>query len=172
MREFYYLTVPCVGALAVMVFHILLSQRRSGGFLEALVVAVALGFCAMLGLQVLVGFVWPLSGFDAAGYFIANLILFGALLYLYVNFVNMGETARRIRILTELRQAPQGLSRQELLKRYNAEEIIDKRLHRLCVTGQVIGGSDGLLRVKPGSAMLRVARFVRMMKILLLGKKG
>ena len=38
--------------------------------------------------------------------FVTNSIIYAALSYCYFNFVNLGETARRIRILRELNDAP------------------------------------------------------------------
>jgi len=50
----------------------------------------------------------------------------------------MGQTARRIRILTELKACPGGLSVQEILERYNSAEIIECRISRLVEHGQVL----------------------------------
>lgn len=66
-----------------------------------------------------------------------NLLIYALLGYCYFHFVNMSETARRIRILTELSVAPGGLSLREILERYNAREVIDRRLVRLVNSGQV-----------------------------------
>ncbi len=49
----------------------------------------------------------------------------------------MGETARRIRILTELADAGNGLSLGEILGRYGSKDIIDRRLARLINSGQI-----------------------------------
>ncbi len=66
-----------------------------------------------------------------------NLLIYALLGYCYFHFVNMGETARRIRILAELGEVPGGLSLREILERYNARDIIDRRLARLVNNGQV-----------------------------------
>jgi len=66
-----------------------------------------------------------------------NLLIYALLGYCYFHFVNMGETARRIRILAELAEAGEGLSLREILERYNAGDIIDRRLARLVNNGQV-----------------------------------
>lgn len=60
-----------------------------------------------------------------------NFITYLTLSYAYFHFINMSETARRIRILGELYCAKGGLSYEEIIKKYNAKLIIQKRLDRL-----------------------------------------
>jgi hypothetical protein len=173
MELLYYLVVPWVGVKMVFVCHLLLARRTRLGFLESLLSAIGIGTALAAALQLVVTLiVYPLPAPDAAGYAIVNIIIYLALLYIYINFVNMGETARRVRLLRELSAVAQGLSREELLARYNAREIVTKRLERLCATGQVVRGSDGLFKARRGSAMLRTARVLRAAKILLLGRSG
>lgn len=68
----------------------------------------------------------------------ANLAAYCAFGYCYFHFINLGETARRIRIIRELYEAPEGLTETDVLKRYNAGEIIEKRLNRLINNGQIV----------------------------------
>jgi len=49
----------------------------------------------------------------------------------------MGETARRIRLVIEIFDHITGLSRPEILSRYNSREVIDRRIHRLLKSGQI-----------------------------------
>ena len=67
----------------------------------------------------------------------SNFAIYVLLGYCYFHFVNMGETARRIRILTELADAGNGLSLGEILGRYGSKDIIDRRLARLINSGQI-----------------------------------
>ena len=60
----------------------------------------------------------PVSEFLAI--LIVNLIIYSSLAYGYFIFINLGETARRIRILRELYDAEEGLSLEEIMVRYNA----------------------------------------------------
>lgn len=171
MGLLYYPWVPVAGILSVLVFHILVARLRKTGFLESVVWASFLGTFVTLILQGAVAFfLYPMPARESAAYLVFNLVIYGSLLYSYANFVNMGETARRIRLLIELQEAPGGLSREELLLRYNAQEIVTKRLDRLCVTGQIQRVDSDSFETREGSAMLRVARFVRTVKIFLLGK--
>lgn len=101
---------------------------------------------------------------------ITNLITYTALGFCYFSFVNLGETARRIRILRELYDSKAGLSMEELLQRYNAKEIIERRINRLVNNGQIIY-KDG--RYYIGSpVMLSMAKIIVMMKMLLLNKRS
>lgn len=63
--------------------------------------------------------------------FVSNMIMssitFGAFGYGYFHFINLGETARRIRIVKELSESENGLTMDELLERYNASIIINVR---------------------------------------------
>ncbi|NIP99144.1 MAG: hypothetical protein GWM98_01035, partial [Nitrospinaceae bacterium] len=67
-----------------------------------------------------------------------NLLIFAALGYCYFHFVNLGETARRIRIVRELEESPDGLTLPQLLERYNARMILRVRVRRLVDNGQLI----------------------------------
>ena len=98
---------------------------------------------------------------------LANLVAYGALGYGYFHFVNLGETARRIRILRELAESEGGLTLGELLARYNAREIVQRRLKRLLDTRQVVL-RDGRYRIGR-TAVLRMAEAMALMKRLLLG---
>ncbi len=99
-----------------------------------------------------------------------NLIIYFCLSYCYFNFINMGETARRIRLLRELDDAPAGLTREEMLKRYNAQQIINIRMSRLIHNGQILL-RDG--RYYVGSpVMLFIAKMIVFMKLIVIGKKS
>ena len=57
--------------------------------------------------------------------------------YCYFHFVNLGETARRIRLLREIASSKQGLTTEQILVRYNSKEMYEKRLARLTKSGQL-----------------------------------
>ena len=63
-----------------------------------------------------------------------------SLAYFYVfGFYNLGESARRIRLLIELRSAgDRGMTLDEILAVYNARMIVEARLQRLLSGGQVV----------------------------------
>lgn len=107
---------------------------------------------------------------ESAAILIVHLVTYMSLGYCYLHFINLGETARRIRILRELFDAPDGLSLDEILRRYNAQEIIERRLQRLLKNSQIIVKNDIYYIGKP--IMLWMARIVVAFKFILLDKKS
>ena len=99
-----------------------------------------------------------------------NLIIYFCLSYAYFHFINLGETARRIRLLRELYEAPFGLSREEILKKYNAPEIINIRTSRLLNNGQIILRYGRYYIASP--VMLLISKAIVLMKLVVLGKKS
>lgn len=129
------------------------------GFLCGLIVLVA---CEIISYQALEA--------DWLSLICVNLIIYLCLSYCYFNFINMGETARRIRLLRELDEMPTGLTREDMLKRYNAQEIINIRMNRLMHNGQIVL-RDG--RYYVGSpVMLLISKAIVLMKLVVLGKKS
>lgn len=102
--------------------------------------------------------------------FVANLIIYFSLGYCYFHFINLGETARRIRILRELYDSKEGLSMAGITGRYSSKEIFEKRITRLINHGQVIFKNDRYYIGNP--VMLFVAKIILLMKVILLGRKS
>jgi len=98
---------------------------------------------------------------DTATYF--------ALGYCYFHFVNLGETARRIRLLRELYDAPGGLTEEQILSKYNAKEIVSIRLTRLLNNNQIIL-RDARYYVA-NSVMVFISKALVFMKLVILGKR-
>lgn len=101
---------------------------------------------------------------------VINIASYSALSYCYFHFVNLGETARRIRMLRELSESKDGLSVNEILERYNAKEIIENRLNRLLKSGQVIYKDNKYYIGKP--VMLFMSKMVVFAKRFILGKSS
>ncbi len=116
---------------------------------------------------------WALAGqplAQAAGLLIANLATYGALGYCYFHFVNLGETARRIRLVRELHQAPAGLTYPEILLRYNAAQITDLRMQRLLKTRQVALRQGRYFIDRP--LFLAISKLMVALKVVVLGKRS
>lgn len=107
---------------------------------------------------------------DVVGTLAFNLGVTAALGYGYFHLNNLGETARRVRILRELLEAGGKLSDAEILERYNAAVMVDKRLHRLTKSGQ-IQLRDGRLFAHHSSVVL-MAKIMDHIKWLLTGRAG
>ena len=108
----------------------------------------------------------PIS--EVIGALALNTITYGALGYCYFHFVNLGETARRVRIVRELLDSKHGLSMSEILEYYNASEIIRVRLQRLLKNKQITLRNDRYFITK--SMLLYITKIIIMMKIAILRK--
>jgi len=107
-------------------------------------------------------------------YFIAiiitNIIIYVSLGYCYFHFINLGETARRIRLLREIYDSDVGLTTFELLKLYNAKEVFLYRIERLLKNKQILLQNDRYLIGNP--TILWVANIIIFLKFLVLGKRS
>lgn len=100
----------------------------------------------------------------------ADLLCYGAFGYCYFHFINLGETARRIRLVRELYESPGGLSEAELLQRYNSREILAVRMARLLGSGQLVSRGGRYFTGKP--AVLLMAKTITFLKLVIIGKKS
>jgi hypothetical protein len=162
--------IPIIG-LSLNVIVQVLTCRYIPATIFGLLKSVFLGF--LFGFICVVLLEFKFVKFSACGniflpLFITGLLTYSSLGYCYFHFINLGETARRIRILRELYDSPGGLTMEELLKRYNAGDIFAVRIERLIANHQLIykGG-----RYYIGSrVMLLISKIVVAFKQLLLSK--
>jgi hypothetical protein len=136
--------------------------------LRSLVAGFAAGLAAAGGLTVLAGAGLALP--ELGVQLLINLTTTAVLGYCYFHFVNLGQTARRVRILREFVEAGGTLSREEVLKRYNAREMIEQRLGRLLRTDQVVLREGRYFIGK--ATVLRMARAVEGLRHLLGMRRG
>jgi len=133
----------------------------------ALLKSIFLGFSmGFLGLFMLEFYYFKISSYN----FFTNFIIYSALGYCYFNFVTLGETARRIRLLTELYNVKEGLSISELMERYNSKHMIELRINRLLYNGQIIERNGRYYIGNP--IILLITKIIVMMKLIFLGKKS
>jgi len=161
---------PVIALSTCVLLHIAIS--RTMPFVSrhrAIVASVVVGFVAVGGFGV-----WSVLNESRAtiseqiGTLLLLLISYLALVYCYVfGFYNMGESARRVRILRELLSAGErGMSLKEMLQVYNAGMILDIRLERLATAGQIIEKNG---RYMIGSRqMLAAAKTMAWLQTLLL----
>mgnify|MGYP001578416942 FL=1 len=162
-----------IASLAINVITQVMSFRysRSLGLLKAEYLGFAAGGVNIIVLDFYFFLISEMPANNLTGVFITNLIIYSALGYCYFHFINLGETARRIRILSEIYDSGKaGLTMEEILQRYNAKEILEKRVSRLQNNKQIIL-KDGKYFIA-GTAMLFMAKAIVMMKLILLGKKS
>lgn len=138
--------------------------------LKSLFLGFFFGFIVLILLEFYAFFVGENSGEDCFYIAMVNVIAYSALAYCYFHFVNLGETARRIRIVRELYKSKNGLSMKELLAIYNARKMVEMRISRLLNSGQIICKNNRYYVGKP--VILFIAKIIIMMKIIILGKKS
>ena len=161
--NYIYIILP-IGCFALnALFQVIIARSlKLLGLLKAIIIGFGIGITLLIVIEFLLA--------DTFNSVFANILTYSCLGYCYFHFVNLGETARRIRILRELADSRQGLSIEGLLKVYNSKEILDKRIARLVKNGQ-IKYSDGRYYIgKP--IMLLFAKIIIAMKLFILGKKS
>ncbi|MBF0274124.1 MAG: hypothetical protein HQK84_02715 [Nitrospinae bacterium] len=162
--------IPVLGLLINVASHIAINRLGLLSQLKSIFVCFGIGAIAVL----LMVFLLSLSciGIELLPQLILNEISYGALGYGYFHFVNLGETARRIRIIREIFDSGEkGMSEEEILAIYNAKTIVNVRLNRLLNNGQIIL-KEGKYFVHGTPLMNIISSIMLFLKVLLLGKKS
>lgn len=140
------------------------------GLLNSLFLGFGFGMLSLFICEIYIFSVLLMGVINFIIIFSTNIIIYACLGYCYFHFINLGETARRIRILRELYDKKTGLSEREILDRYNAKEIIEKRIDRLIDNRQIIFKNG---RYYIGSrALLWVAKIIVIIRLIILGKRS
>jgi len=132
------------------------------GFLSGLSIIFVFEFCILSQQLALTK--------ESLAVLVVHLLTYMSLGYCYFHFINLGETARRVRILRELADATDGLSLKGILKHYNAKEIVERRLERLLKKGQIVIKNDKYYIGK--QQVLWISRLVLALKLILFGKRS
>ncbi len=122
---------------------------------------------SLLALLPVLALVWRFSaasGIEKISCMVYAFTVYFCIAYAYFHLFNMSETARRIRILHEIYKA-KTLSRDNILSLYEASDIVEVRLKRLSLTGQ-LEQSGGAFVVK-GKLLYYAAVFVEAWRSLL-----
>ncbi len=136
--------------------------------LKSIIVGFVSGGIAVLGVECYLFSAASMPTRDVVALLTGNFLIYAALGYCYFHFINLGETARRIRIVRELYDSREGLSLDEMLDLYNAKHIVDMRISRLVHNGQIVE-KDG--RYYIGSpVMLFISKGMVLLKRAVLGK--
>ena len=134
------------------------------GLLKSIAIGFAAGMVGTVAADAFVG-----AGLVAGG-LLTNIVIYAALGYGYFHFVNLGETARRIRLLRELNEAEDGLTLTDLLARYDADQIVRVRLARLLASGQIVLRDGRYFIGRP--TVLLIARSIVALKGIVLGRRN
>ncbi len=162
--------IPFFG-LAVNVLSQIVSFRiiPKRGLLNSVFLGFCVGFIVLFVFEFYIFLQQSALKRESAAIIIVHLLTYTSLGYCYFHFVNLGETARRIRILRELLDAPGGLSLKDILKHYNAKEIVERRLERLLKKGQITVKNDKYYIAR--RQVLWISRLILTLKLILLGKR-
>ncbi len=160
---------PIIGLVLNVLVQILI-YRSFGrfGLLRSVFLGFFAGFVATLVVSVWVSHVFLLPSRDIVSFTVMDIMTYVSLGYCYFHFINLGETARRIRIVREIKESGSGLSMDEIIARYGARDIVDIRLGRLLKKGQIILRDGRYYIGRP--SMLTMSRAIIFMKWLLLRK--
>jgi sensor histidine kinase YesM len=152
--------------IQVMIFHFIsrLSLLRSIllGFVTGLIFLITFSFYLFSPFHL-----WTCV---QPGIFLTNLMTYIALSYGYFHFVNLGETARRIRLLREIYNERGGITNIELVKRYNSKKMLELRINRLLSKGQITA-RDNRYFIQ-SRLMLIITRVIVNLKWIIIGKKS
>ena len=151
-----------IAALAGNIFFQIVFKRlgRKQSVPKSVIAGFVFGLAMLAGLQTafFTGY-WDLAC-DAISYL--------ALGYCYFHFVNLGETARRARILRELNSADGGLALDDIQRLYDSREMLEKRVGRLILTGQAVY-TNGRVYSR-GSAILLMAKCLVFLRKFMMGR--
>jgi len=135
--------------------------------LRAIFTSFFIGLLSTLTLSILI--LWQTETIDI-WLLLTNLLTFIALGYCYFHFINMGTTARRFRIMSELNSSSNGLTLDQIKKCYNSSEMIGHRIRRLIDNHQATY-VDGYYNLTP-SLMKIIAICFYVGKRLVFGKRN
>ncbi len=159
---------PPVGGLAVYTLsHLLISNvLRGRRYLTTLVIAAIPGLVAAALLhRRLLGLSMTAESLSLAT---VNLLTYLCLAWCYFHFINIMVASLRIRLIREMAAAG-SLSQSDILGRYDARAVVDRRLERLLAGGHLARRADGRLTV--GSPFfLVIFDLFQMLKVAILGR--
>jgi len=100
---------------------------------------------------------------------IINIVTYSLLGLCYFSFINLSVTAIRVRLLSELYEFQEGLEIEEIMERYNSNEILIIRIDRLINNGQITYKNDRYYAKK--SITLVMAIILELLRFIILGQK-
>lgn len=169
LHQYFYAFIPVFGLLVNVLFQVVSFRCfKSLTLLKSVIAGFVVGGICIVIIEKCTFFPLRKSPLDIVLTVVTDLAIYAALGYCYFHFVNLGETARRVRILRELIEAREGLAEDEILARYNAKQIVTMRIDRLLHNGQIVEQEGRYIVGKP--FMLLIARGMTWLKRFLLAK--
>ena len=162
---------PVLGLMINVIVQVICFRFVQGvGLLKTVFLGFFVGILSVFMIEFYIFFETSAHVTDFFMMFTANFVTHASLGYCYFHFINLGETARRIRILREIYDSKDGLTMEEILQKYNSKEIVDKRIGRLINNGQVLYKNGRYYIGNP--TMLIITKIIVAMKLLLLGRRS
>lgn len=170
--DFYYLTIPFISFAGFILWQLIgLRVLKNKSYVQVWVLGVVVGFsittaCHIIGVIQLGDSI--LNALFSLG---ANLIISMMVSLLYLIPIQLGVSSQRVRILLELEKSPEGITSQDILNVYNANDILHARLERLTKSGQV-EFSDGKYYLGRAVPLVILTQIYNLAALILFGKKN
>ena len=134
----FYVLLPFIG-LAINIFLQIIFLRFNDGkvYFKSVILGFFIGIFFILIVDI---FYFSLKIFEFKNYLFSyamNILSYSLLSLCYFAFINIGVSALRIRLLNELEDNPKGLTTDEILTKYNSQEIINRRINKLATNKQI-----------------------------------
>jgi hypothetical protein len=133
--------IPILCLFLLIVFHIILNY-----LLENLAYTFLLSFLLNTFILLIITTILGISNHNTITDIIfllsGNFIIFLCTSYVYINILYVGNASIRFRILHLIYMSADGITKDELIKEYNAESILYTRLNRLQESKQIIKQDD------------------------------
>ncbi len=132
--------------------------------------SIIIGFISgLFSILIIESYFASLGLIDFISRVVFNIIVYSSLSIFYFHFINLGETGRRIRILKELYNSEGGLRMEDIISKYNSEELIRKRLNRLISNRQVFFVNQRYFNTK--SIMLFSTKIIDLLQLIIFKKR-
>ena len=164
------LLIPVISFMICVIFQIMYCRYRGKRLFKSIVFGTFWGFIVYIISELLILIFLYNSILDSVFYLVLNGLIYLSLSYCYFHFLNLGETARRIRLVRELAESKDGLTLEELLAKYNADEMVKRRLGRLLDKKQILCKDDRYFI--NNKLMLIISKIIILLKLIILGKKS
>ncbi len=157
--------VPIISTVANVLAQLVCVRYIGLSYYRSVVVGFVLGGVLTGGAECLYFYWNGMESLPLAFFNIANYCLLG---FGYFSFINIGKTALRVRMLTEMKNSQNGLTLAEILAIYNARNIVDIRVDRLVRNGQ-LDRTNGRFYSRM-SITLAIAITIDLFKLVVFGK--
>lgn len=164
----------CILAPSCLIFLILLQiiMHRVGvtrSIIKSFFVCFIIGLITLITTQILFLTQLHSTGTEVAFILTLNLLIYFSSAYCFINFLNIGDTSIRVRILAEL--ADNGPHTEvEIIDKYGAQKIAELRISRLIASDQIRVKGNNLFPGKPRQILL--AKAYLLLRRIIFGNTG